>query len=299
MALESDMSSSKQSLGQYQRASVEQLSALDMLRDGDEFDELFNIIDNNQDGLIDQYEAFTAIVESASISRNHSKWLDLEIALRGVLESMQQTDKRVSWNRSQFRQFCVETLLSGDVGPLEISDKSQKEGKTQGDPIQRLRQKRAKQARKYKDKMISELDEAELSELLGSKLRFAMKDKNMTPETMMRRLLRREPLSPLLQESVTQKRIDFVKGYRNFDKGKSIVSHKGVARDREGDTEEAIVNRGSNQHELNFAHEHFTVDDLVYIFDVILNCAPPMAKLESLFRYCFQLDYQVSERYLS
>jgi hypothetical protein len=43
----------------------------------------------------------------------------------------------------------------------------------------------------------------------------------------------------------------------------------------------------------NIAREHFTIDDLIYIFEAILDCTPQMARIESLFHFIFQLDYQV------
>jgi hypothetical protein len=251
-----------------------------LLQDSNEFDHLFDIIDTNQDGVVDQYEAFKAIRESATLSKSHSTWVDLEIALRGALDPLQSEQRRMTWTRNQFRQFCA-GALQGDYH-VEATDesptRSRSPTKVQQEREKRVTQRQRKVDRKQKEKMISELDDMELSELLASKLRYYMLKNDLPKEALMQSLRAREINSSSLDGH--DRRTSFLRRYQSTMQGAVLASEMKPA-ERE-------------THSYNFAREHFTIDDLIYIFEAILNCTPQMARIESLFHFVFQLDYQVT-----
>ena len=185
----------------------------------------------------------------------------------------------MTWTRNQFRQFCA-GALQGDypVATDESPTRSRSPTKVQQEREKRVTQRQRKVDRKQKEKMISELDDMELSELLASKLRYYMLKNDLPKEALMQSLRAREINSSSLDGH--DRRTSFLRRYQSTMQGAVLASEMKPA-EREPPS-------------YNFAREHFTIDDLIYIFEAILNCTPQMARIESLFHFVFQLDYQVT-----
>ena len=195
----------------------------------------------------------------------------------------------MTWTLNEFRHFCAESLQwwEGDDEDIETDNagntmtRSRSASQSvQEEQRRRVIQKKRKLSRKQKDKMISELDEMELGELLGSKLRYYKTRNNLSSERFMSMLRGRE--IDVESTDSANRRTTFIRNYESLVDGTFKANQP-----KEGEEP------ASSRNNYNFAVEHFTIDDLIYIFEAVLNCVPPMARIESLLHFCFQLDYQV------